>query len=361
MPGERTARQALIPGWDQARIHGTTAVIVGLGALGNEVAKNLALLGVGRLVLCDPDVVSSSNLSRTVLFTGDDVGRPKVEAAAAAVRRIAPGIVVDPRRADLVRGVGIGELADAGVVLGCLDSRRARLQLLSRCVLGGARLVDGGTHPWGGEVRVRVDPAEGCYSCSLPAGQRASTDDPVSCAAAAERPQPSSILSTALVAAWMTVAAGRLLLGERLPWRLLSVDGLTGTTGNTAVTRDPACPHHRPATPVELLPVDVTATVGQLLAVLPAGVEPVTWVLFGLPGFCYDCSRTVAAGVPAGRGVVPCPSCGQPVRMRLTQRIRDALPDVRLSELDVAPGEILPVLEGGDTRWFRLAPNPTSF
>ena len=59
---------ALIPGWDQRRLAAATVVVIGVGALGNEVAKNLALAGIGRLVLCDPDVVSVSNLSRTVLF-----------------------------------------------------------------------------------------------------------------------------------------------------------------------------------------------------------------------------------------------------------------------------------------------------
>ena len=85
MTEDRYARQRLIPQWDQRRLAEATAVIAGVGAVGNEVAKNLALLGVGRLVLCDPDIVARSNLSRTVLFCDGDVGRPPRLLDGAAV------------------------------------------------------------------------------------------------------------------------------------------------------------------------------------------------------------------------------------------------------------------------------------
>ncbi|WP_261567254.1 HesA/MoeB/ThiF family protein [Frankia gtarii] len=91
--GERYARHERIAGWDQRILAASTAVVVGVGALGNEVAKNLALAGVGRLVLCDPDTVSVSNLSRTVLLADSDVGRPNVSAAAAAASIASTAIV----------------------------------------------------------------------------------------------------------------------------------------------------------------------------------------------------------------------------------------------------------------------------
>jgi len=137
-PDDRFARQRLIPRWDQEKIAAASVVVVGVGALGNEVAKNLALLGVRRMILCDPDEVGTSNLSRSVLFGPDDVGRPKVDAAADALARLASGLTLERRRDDLEFGVGLGELADATVVFGCLDSRRARLRLLGRCALCSA-------------------------------------------------------------------------------------------------------------------------------------------------------------------------------------------------------------------------------
>src|ERR1700678_4309127 len=86
-PGtDRFARQRVIEGWDQDRLAAATAVVVGVGALGNEVAKNLALAGLGRLILCDFDRVDETNLSRGVLFRSTDVGRMKVDVVAETLR-----------------------------------------------------------------------------------------------------------------------------------------------------------------------------------------------------------------------------------------------------------------------------------
>jgi molybdopterin/thiamine biosynthesis adenylyltransferase len=128
-----------------------------VGALGNEVAKNLALLGVGRVVLCDPDTVDATNLSRAVLFTPADVGRRKVDAAADALARLAPGTVVQRRGTDLVRGVGLGELADADLVLGCLDSRGAAAR---DCSCWGA--VRSSRRPWSTAAPIRGVVRCGC-------------------------------------------------------------------------------------------------------------------------------------------------------------------------------------------------------
>src|SRR5205085_2866290 len=81
----------------------------------------------------DPDRVELSNLSRTPLYFEADVGSYKVEAASAALRKLAPSVRVDTRPLPLVNGVGLAEIRDATLVLGCLDSRAARVQLAGRC------------------------------------------------------------------------------------------------------------------------------------------------------------------------------------------------------------------------------------
>lgn len=204
------ARQRLIEGWSQHRLSAATAIVIGVGALGNEVAKNLALAGVGRLLLCDPDVVDMTNLSRSALFTSADAGRAKVDAAAGALARLSQATSVVARQATLTAGAGLGELAAARLVLGCLDSRRSRQELLGRCALAGVPLVDGGTGPWSGEVRVRISLDAGCYACSLTPYERGESDTPRSCAEILPPgAEPAFIATTSLVAAWMTVAALR--------------------------------------------------------------------------------------------------------------------------------------------------------
>src|SRR5262245_33258927 len=82
-------RQRRIDWWDQNVLRKARIMVVGAGALGNEALKNLALLGVGGLFIVDFDTISGSNLSRTVLFRKQDVGREKAAAAADATRQMA--------------------------------------------------------------------------------------------------------------------------------------------------------------------------------------------------------------------------------------------------------------------------------
>ncbi|GGK97314.1 hypothetical protein Sme01_35810 [Sphaerisporangium melleum] len=350
-PGTAYDRQRLIPGWDQQRLARATVVVAGVGAVGNEVAKNLALAGVGRLVLCDPDVVAVTNLSRTTLFSPGDLGRPKARAAAAALRRLAPDVEVDARVAPLVSGAGLGELADAAAVAGCVDTVRARMQLLGRCALVGAPLVDAGTQPWGCEVRVRLSAEEPCHACALTEHQRSHSDLPWSCAEPRDTgPEPSSIAATALAGAWATAALLGVLMGRPPGWRVLSAD-LGGRSAPVELTRDPACPYHHPwQGPPERVRASAAATVAELLAELSPGDEPETWAEFPLAAHCRVCGRSVAGGADR------CGGCGALVRPVTSVRLREAAPGNRLRALGVAPEEILPVRgPQGEHRCVRLS------
>ena len=329
----RFARQRLIPGWNQPRLAAATVVVIGVGALGNEVAKNLALAGVGRLVLCDPDVVADSNLSRTVLFSQAAVGSPKALAAASALRTLAPELAVSPRLADLVGGVGLGELADADLVVGCVDTIRARVQLLGRCALVGAPLLDGGTSPGGGELRIRLSPDEPCFGCTLSAHQRSVSDLPWSCAepVPGELPQASAIATTALTAGWMTTVALGLLFGKPPSYRLLTIDADLGRVTQVSMERDPGCPLHRPLSgPVVPSPADPGTTASEFLATLGPQDEAYTWNSFPML-------------VQRGR------------REARSTRLRDADPAATLGSLGIAAEELLPVLSpGGELVCHRL-------
>ncbi len=77
LPGAegRYHRQSLIAWWDQDLVGNAKILVVGAGALGNEVLKSLALLGVGHVVVYDMDRIEESNLNRSVLFRTGDEGR----------------------------------------------------------------------------------------------------------------------------------------------------------------------------------------------------------------------------------------------------------------------------------------------
>lgn len=354
----RFARHRLIPGWRQARLRAARVVVVGVGALGNEVSRILAMAGVGSFILCDPDGVERSNLSRTVLFRDADVGGLKAEAAAAALAQLAPGVEVDPRPLPLVRGVGLGELRDASLVLGCLDSRAARLELAGRCNLVGAPAIDGGTHPWGGEVRLALEPGGPCYGCTLSAEERATADQPWSCLDDVETPpEGAAAPSSALVGAWMAQLAVRFLMALEVPAGALTVDAERGITSRVALERDPDCPLHQPIDQVRVLEVGVDDTVGALSAALGDGHGPLAWEGFQERVECRACGFAEARFGSADSRP-PCPRCGAPLVPRTTLELATAPAGQTLRSLGVAPREILAVRSRTGLDWIELAADP---
>ena len=93
------ARQQLIDGWDQEIVNKGCVMIVGVGALGCEIAKDFALMGIGKIVLVDLDTIETSNLSRQMLFKPGDEGRPKAEVAAERLKDMNPFLKVGITRA----------------------------------------------------------------------------------------------------------------------------------------------------------------------------------------------------------------------------------------------------------------------
>ena len=84
----------LLSWFKQERLDRANVMVVGCGALGNEVLKNLALFGVGHVVVVDFDSIEPSNLTRSILFSRADAEarRPKATVAAKRIREINPSI-----------------------------------------------------------------------------------------------------------------------------------------------------------------------------------------------------------------------------------------------------------------------------
>ena len=166
----RYDRQMRIPGWNQLKLKQARVFIAGMGALGNEVAKNLALAGVGNLLLLDFDRVEYTNLNRTVLFSTKDVGLPKVLAAAKSIHRLNPLTRVTAFKMtlqDLVRR-RLRTLSKMDMLIGCLDNREARFILNHLSVKNRIPYVDGGMLNAMGSVRVSIPPYTPCLECGIP-------------------------------------------------------------------------------------------------------------------------------------------------------------------------------------------------
>ena len=161
-------RQERLSWWKQDVLRQARILIIGAGALGNEALKNLALLGAGRLMVVDFDTISASNLSRTLLFRPEDVGRPKAELAAHRTRDLIlePTARIQFLNADLVWDIGLGLFRRMDVILGCVDNDEARLAInrAARSVgtpwinAGIYELAGGGAAGFFSKLKVPADP-----------------------------------------------------------------------------------------------------------------------------------------------------------------------------------------------------------
>jgi len=150
------------------KVKNAKVMVVGAGALGNEVLKNLALFGVGNIIVIDFDKIEYSNLTRSILFRMEDAdkGFYKAEIAAKRLVEINDSIYTQAICGDLSTAVGLGVYRRMDVVVGCLDSLRARMLLNRLCFRAGKIWIDGGIGDLEGQVSV-YQLNKNCYECSL--------------------------------------------------------------------------------------------------------------------------------------------------------------------------------------------------
>ncbi|ALA68028.1 ThiF family adenylyltransferase [Corynebacterium lactis] len=94
----RYARHLTLSGFGadaQRRLRGSRVLVIGAGGLGSPALLYLAAAGVGHITIIDDDVVDESNLQRQVIHRESDIGRPKAESGADAVRRLDSEVSVD--------------------------------------------------------------------------------------------------------------------------------------------------------------------------------------------------------------------------------------------------------------------------
>ena len=158
----------LLSWFKQDKVKNAKVLVVGAGALGNEVIKNLTLFGVGTIYICDFDRIELSNLTRSVLFREEDAYNHayKAEVAAKRAMEINPQIKVYSIVGNLFSDVGLGIYKNVDVVIGCLDSRIARYLLNRLCMRIGKTWIDGSIENMTGVVKVYA-PKVNCYECNL--------------------------------------------------------------------------------------------------------------------------------------------------------------------------------------------------
>src|SRR5580765_7387714 len=247
---ERFSRLRAIEWWDQEKVAAARILVIGAGALGNEVIKNLALLGVGHLLIVDMDRIEASNLSRSVLFRERDEGNFKATTAACAARDIYSGINANSIDGNLLADVGLGHFRWAQVIIGALDNREARVFTNSSAARVGRAWIDGGIDVLSGIVRGFAPPQTACYECTMGKVDWDLLNKRRSCSllarrAIAARGVPTTPTTGSIIAALQVQELVKHLHGmNALLGRGYAFDGAGHTSSIVNYPIDPDCPWH---------------------------------------------------------------------------------------------------------------------
>lgn len=147
-------RQKRILGWDQKKISNATVMIIGIGATGNEVVKNLILTGIGKLILIDYDFINISNLNRCVLFNSQSAQNKeyKVDVVKNACEELNPNTEIVAIKKDL-KDIDKTLYEKSDVVCSCLDNVEARIEANNYAYYNGVPFVDSGIEEFFGSIQ----------------------------------------------------------------------------------------------------------------------------------------------------------------------------------------------------------------
>jgi molybdopterin/thiamine biosynthesis adenylyltransferase/DNA-directed RNA polymerase subunit RPC12/RpoP len=357
---DRYARHRLISWWDQEKLLSSKILVIGAGALGNEVLKNLALLGVGHVLIVDFDLIEVSNLSRTVLFTQSDIGKPKAQVAAEAIQRINPQVRTEWIHGDLEMDLGLNRIRQFDLALGCVDSVNARWALNRSCARVGVPWINAGINATAGEVALFDAHDGGCYECGMTEGMWKRFNERYSCLLLLKS-LPANKVPTTTVISSMTAAlqvneavallhnsSEHLRPGQKLffslkPYKFFVVD----------IPRDANCMAHEAVVPsMKIEHSSENLTVSGLLDLVPDSlsleldydiVTSLSCSQCGPEPYCLPVKKFRTENVD-------CPKCG---RKRLPNTVHqvlktDALATKRLSDIGIPTNTILRVNTGGD-------------
>lgn len=212
-------------------------LIVGMGALGNPVALQLAASGVGTLILVDPDFVELSNLHRQILYDMEDLGSTKVGAAQRRLAASYPNLKVEPRHERLDRHNLPSLFEDIDFVVDATDGVDAKFLVNDGAVSTGRPFSHAGVIGFQGQTMTVVPGQSACFRCLFP--------EPPPAGSVASCQEAGIVGPTAgFIAAVQASEAIRALLGERplLADRLLTYDASAGRCRKVELARNPRCP-----------------------------------------------------------------------------------------------------------------------
>ena len=221
----------------QKKLKGGSVLLIGTGGLGSPLGLYLASAGIGRIGLVDFDVVDFTNLQRQVLYTTQDVGRPKLQAAKERLEAINPYITIETHETRLSSENALEILKNYDVIVDGTDNFPTRYLVNDSCVLLKKPNVYGSIFRFEGQASVFDAQRGPCYRCLYP-----------------EPPPPGLVPSCAeggvlgilpgIIGTIQATETIKLILGngEPLIGRLLLFNALKMRFRELKLRKNPACP-----------------------------------------------------------------------------------------------------------------------
>jgi molybdopterin/thiamine biosynthesis adenylyltransferase/rhodanese-related sulfurtransferase len=237
---ERYSRHLIMPevGMDgQLKLKQAKVLCIGTGGLGAPLGLYLAAAGVGRIGLVDFDRVDDSNLQRQVLFSTQDVGRPKIVAAADRLRGLNPDIQIDTFDTHFSSENALEILKDYDIVVDGTDNFPTRYLVNDASVLLKKRNVYGSIFRFEGQITIFGDPNGPCYRCLYPEPPPPGLVP--SCAEGGVLGVLPGIVGSIQAAETLKLIIGK---GESLIGRLLLFDALAMRFRELKLRKNPDCP-----------------------------------------------------------------------------------------------------------------------
>ena len=244
-------RQELITWWDQKALLSSKVLVVGAGALGNEIVKNLALVGVGNITIVDMDIIEHTNLARCVFFRRDDELKLKAEVLAREAAGMNNDVKTDYFTSP-IQELGDAFLLQFDLILAGLDNREARVWLGAAAKRTGKVWIDSAIEGLMGKVQTFV-PDGPCYACTMGDKDWEALTKRLSCKLLGVEEMegghaPTNATTSSIIAGIQTQEAIKYLVGKRdfyalenKVWRMLGEQMATFTS---VVEISDDCPFH---------------------------------------------------------------------------------------------------------------------
>jgi molybdopterin/thiamine biosynthesis adenylyltransferase len=251
MTTDRYQRHSLIDWFSQDDVEKSSFAVIGCGATGNEVAKNLALLGVGKIDLFDFDTIEIHNLTRSVLFRESDVGHGKAEVASKRVKELDPNIDVYFFMGDFWETLTLEKIQTYDCVLCCVDNFEARIKLNQLCLITSTNFINTGIDSKFSQVEVFPFSSGkhiACYECNLPASAYERVQKRYSCGwlkkiSYIEKKIPTTIITSSLTGSLAAGNALRLINdNSKFSGTRILTDTFSGKSTVSIIGQSDSCP-----------------------------------------------------------------------------------------------------------------------